>query len=221
MTSDLKIVEFFTSIQGESSFSGLPCHFVRLAGCNLSCNFCDTMYANNLSESEINILKITTLTEYVMGSRVKLVEFTGGEPLLQLDRVVRACRELVNFATVLIETNGSVSIKEFKTAPKNLVIIMDCKTPSSGMQDKMFWANFMHLRPTDEIKFVVGNHEDFLYAKSIVEDFELEERKVIVSPIYQQINLEELADWILTSAPFFRLQVQLHKIIWGPTKRGV
>ena len=219
MTSELEIVEFFTSIQGESTFTGLPCHFVRLAGCNLSCNFCDTPY----SQSKDGAIKITldNIFETVYNHKIKLIEFTGGEPLLQMDGVVRACRMLVDHATILIETNGSLSIEEFKSAPNNVILIMDCKTPSSRMSEQMHWANYLYLRPVDEVKFVVSNREDFDYARKIVEEFEIEDHKLLISPAYTKIGLEDLANWILTDAPYFRLQFQLHKLIWGPTKRGV
>ncbi len=220
-TETLFVVEKFFSIQGESSFVGLPCYFVRMAGCNLRCNWCDTTYSYN--QEEATPFHIDTLMDEISSNeKIRLIEFTGGEPLLQMDPVLKMCRKLASNYQVLIETNGSISIKEFRRAPKNVRVIMDIKTPSSGMHDMMYWDNVKYLRPVDEVKFVVRNRDDFDYACEIVNKLSLNEIcGLIISPCYGEIELPELAEWVLGQGIFFRMQVQLHKIIWGATKRGV
>ena len=216
----LRIIEQFYSIQGESTFAGLPCHFIRLHGCNLRCSYCDTPYA--WDDAKFELLSAENLIKAYMENLPKLVEFTGGEPLLQMDPLIEVCRELVKYSTVLIETNGSIDISQFKFAPANLVLVMDVKTPSSKMESKICYDNFKHLRSVDEVKFVIGNYEDFQFAKQIIETYNLQNRcKLMCSPVFGSIDLAEMAKWILDETPYMRMQVQLHKIIWDPSKRGV
>jgi 7-carboxy-7-deazaguanine synthase len=218
---DLRVVEQFYSIQGESTFAGMPCHFVRLHGCNLRCEYCDTPYAYD-KDSKFYPLPVKEFIKFYLESGVKLIEITGGEPLLQLEPVVKVCQALVDRCTILIETNGSIDISAFKMAPQSLVLIMDVKTPSSRMSSKINYENFKHLRPVDEIKFVVGNYEDFEFAKQICEKYSLATRcKPLVSPVFGQISLPDLASWVLNETPYMRMQVQLQKILWSSETRGV
>jgi 7-carboxy-7-deazaguanine synthase len=217
----LRIIEQFYSIQGESTFAGLPCHFVRLHGCNLRCSYCDTPYAYE-EGVKFDLLSTADLITAYMENMPKLVEFTGGEPLLQVDPLIEVCRELIKYSTVLIETNGSISIEPFKMAPANLVMVMDVKTPSSKMESKICYDNFKHLRNVDEVKFLIGNYEDFQFTKQIIETYNLQTRcKPMCSPIFGSIDLAEMASWILKETPYMRMQLQLHKIIWDPKTRGV
>jgi len=216
----LRIIEQFYSIQGESTFAGLPCHFIRLHGCNLRCAYCDTPYAYN--DEKFALLSTAELINSYMENLPKLVEFTGGEPLLQMNPLIDVCRELIKYSTVLIETNGTIDISPFKLAPANLVLVMDVKTPSSKMESKICYDNFKHIRPVDEVKFVVGTYEDFQFAKQIIETYNLQSRcKPMCSPIFGQIELPDLAGWVLKETPYMRMQVQLHKIIYGVEARGV
>lgn len=216
----LRVVEQFYSIQGESSFAGLPCHFIRLHGCNLRCSYCDTVYANN--DAQYQVVQISDLVKQYAKNETRLIEFTGGEPLLQIDPVIEACRELVKYCTVLIETNGSVDISPFRWAPPELVLVMDVKTPSSQMHEKLLQDNFKHLRTVDEVKFVIGDYTDFQFAKQIIEKYNLHLKcKMLASPIFGITDVQELARWVLNETPYMRLQLQMHKIIWNPSKRGV
>jgi 7-carboxy-7-deazaguanine synthase len=218
---NLRIIEQFYSIQGESTYAGMPCHFIRLHGCNLRCEYCDTPYAYG-DEVKFDLASAADVIKAYMENVPRLVEFTGGEPLLQMDPLTEVCRELIKYSTVLIETNGSIDISPFKMAPANLVLVMDVKTPSSKMESKIYYDNFKHIRPVDEIKFVVGTYEDFQFAKQIIETYSLQTRcKPMCSPIFGQIELPDLASWVLNETPYMRMQVQLHKIIWDPKMRGV
>ena len=216
----LRVVEQFYSIQGESTYAGLPCHFIRLHGCNLRCSYCDTPYAYN--DAKFEVVQIKDLIKQYVENGARLIEFTGGEPLLQIDPVIEACRELVKHCTVLIETNGSVDISPFRWAPPELVLIMDVKTPSSQMHEKLLQDNFKHLRAVDEVKFVIGNYEDFLFTKQLIERYNLHLKcKMLASPIFGTTDVQKLAQWVLNETPYMRLQLQMHKLIWDPTTRGV
>jgi 7-carboxy-7-deazaguanine synthase len=217
----LRIIEQFYSIQGESTYAGLPCHFIRLHGCNLRCEYCDTPYAYG-DDAQFKLASAADLINAYMENTPKLVQFTGGEPLLQMNPLIEVCCELVKYSTILIETNGSLDIFPFRMAPANLVLIMDVKTPCSKMESKINYDNFKHLRPVDEVKFVISNYEDFQFTKQIVETYNLQTRcKPMCSPMFGSIDLTEMAKWILTETPYMRMQVQLHKIIWDPNTRGV
>ena len=210
----MELSEIFYSLQGESSYAGLPCVFVRLAGCNLRCTYCDTKYAY---ESELALSVQEIIKEIEKYHPVKLVEITGGEPLLQSE-----CIELMRILiydgyTVLLETNNSISLKD---VPRDIIKIVDFKTPSSGMSEKMLWDNIQYLNEKDELKFVIADREDFDWSINIVEKYTLQKFQILFSPVFGKLDQTELAEWILKTKLPIRLNVQMHKLLWGD-KRGV
>lgn len=211
----MKVCEIFAGIQGESSYAGLPCIFVRMTGCNLRCEYCDTTYAyeEGIEMSENEIL------ESVKSYGIKLVEITGGEPLLQKD-TIKLIEKLLDVGfIVLIETNGSISIKD---VDDRAVIIMDIKTPKSGMFDRMDLLNLKHLRSKDEVKFVIADRQDYEWAKEFIKDYGLKDIcKVLLSPAYGILPPADLSRWILEDKLPARLNLQIHKYIYGPETRGV
>ena len=202
----MKISEIFYSILGESTYQGLPCAFVRVAGCNLRCSYCDTVYAQK-DGKEYPIEKIlSVLSNYP----TKLVEITGGEPLLQ-DGVRELIKQLIKRKyKVLVETNGSVDIGKL---PAQAVVIMDIKCPSSRMHNKMKWKNLKKLKDKDEIKFVLSDLKDYVWAKSIIKKYNLSGRKILLSPVFNKLSPKKLSNWILKDGLNARLHLQLHKII--------
>lgn len=210
----LKITELFYSIQGESSYLGFPCIFVRLTGCNLRCRYCDTTYAYDEGKDYTLQEVLTFIHRY----KTKLVTITGGEPLLQ-KAVIPLTQQLLNEDyTVLVETNGSLPIK---VLPPGVIRIMDIKCPSSGMSHYMDWGNTLELTPKDEVKFVISNREDYEWAKKVINKYHLLERcQVLFAPVFKQLDLHILAEWLLVDQIYIRLQPQLHKYIFGE-KRGV
>ena len=207
----LKVNEIFKSIQGESTYAGLPCTFVRLAGCNLRCTYCDTNYAyyygQELSDEEI----ISKIEEY----GVNIVEFTGGEPLLQEETPPLIKTLLDKGHKVLIETNGSICIG---CLDKRLTIIMDIKTPKSGMSERMNFQNLELIKNNDEIKFVLLNESDYIWAKDIISKYNLlsKTKNILMSPAYGVLSPKTLASWILRDNLPIRVQLQIHKYIWAP-----
>ena len=211
----LRVVETFTSIQGESTQAGRKCFFIRLEGCNLSCVYCDTLYAASGGKE----YSIGTLVEEAEKSGVRLVEITGGEPLLQKETPA-LCRELLDRGfEVMIETNGSLSIKDIPVAVRRIV---DCKMPDSGMSSFMLEENYFLLTDHDEVKFVISSRKDFDYAVEICRQYDLAGKTphLLVSPVWGKYPFEELAQWILECDLPLRMQLQFHKIIWG-NKPGV
>jgi 7-carboxy-7-deazaguanine synthase len=203
----VQVCEIFYSLQGESSYAGRPCVFVRLTGCNLRCHYCDTTYAFTTGSP----MTIPDIISSVQQYHVDLVEITGGEPLHQPETALLAHQLTVAGFTVLIETNGSMSIDPLLPP---IIRIMDIKCPSSGEADKMDWRNPERLRSGDEIKFVVQDRTDFDYAIAIVKKFpQLLNYPVHISPVLDVIHPEHVAAWILESKMPVRLHVQLHKII--------
>ncbi len=211
----MKICEIFTSIQGESSYAGLPCTFIRLTGCNLRCIYCDTTYAyaEGSERSEEEIMGM------VRDSGVKLVEITGGEPLLQEDVYPLIERLLDSGYTVLVETNGSMNIRKIDA---RAVLILDIKTPGSGMSGEMDFSNLTHLKQSDEIKFVLTGRADYEWAKEIMSKYALGEKcHVLLSPAFGNLSPQQLAGWILEDRLDVRLNLQLHAYIFGQGKKGV
>lgn len=211
----LRINEIFYSIQGESTQSGRPCVFIRLTYCNLRCSYCDTQYAF----FEGTEMTISQILEQVRQYQCKLVEVTGGEPLIQenvLPLMTILCDEGFE---VLLETAGHMDISVTDPRVKR---IMDIKCPSSGESGKNRWSNIDHLQSTDEVKFVVDSEDDLEWAERIIEKYDLCNRcAVIFSPVFDKINYRDLAEWVLQSHLPIRMQVQLHKLIWEPDTRGV
>jgi 7-carboxy-7-deazaguanine synthase len=211
----MKVCEIFTSIQGESSYAGLPCTFIRLTGCNLRCTYCDTTYAY----AEGSERSADEIMGVVRDSGVKLVEITGGEPLLQEEVSPLVERLLDSGYTVLVETNGSMSIREID---RRAVLILDIKTPGSGMSGEMDFSNLAHLKQSDEIKFVLTGRDDYEWAKEIMSKYALEERcHVLLSPVVGNLSPEQLAGWILKDRLDVRLNLQLHAYIFGSGRKGV
>ena len=212
----MKVCEIFTSIQGESTYAGLPCTFVRLTGCNLRCTYCDTQYSydNGIEMTFIDIIG------RVRQAGIKLVEITGGEPLLQREETLLLTRALLDEGyEVLIETNGSRSIQGID---KRAVIILDVKTHGSGMSEEMDFSNFAILKPSDEVKFVICDRADYDWSKKMLTTFSLTEKaKVLFSPALGMIQPSQLAGWIVEDRLAVRLNTQIHKYIFGPDERGV
>ena len=212
----LEIAELFYSIQGESSYAGYPCFFIRLAGCNLRCTFCDTRYAYEEDHPRRDIGEILTALKKYPNA---LVEVTGGEPLLQdgvyplMDKLLAAGR------TVLLETNGSISLK---AVPEKVIKIMDMKCPGSGMHEHMDFNNISLLTRNDEVKFVISSRQDYDWAVKIVSDHALQDiATVTFSPVTAALTPADLAGWILADHLQVRLRLQLHTIIWPDrTTRG-
>lgn len=213
----MRISEIFYSIQGESSYAGRPCVFVRTTGCNLRCVWCDTEYAfyggRDMSVDEI-FEEIERL-----GHSCRLVELTGGEPLLQRDIGDLARRLLSAGYTVLCETSGSVTVGR---VPAKVVKIMDIKCPESGEAEANDWRNLELLKPgQDELKFVIAGREDYEWAVRQLRERDLERFVVHFSPEFDSMDIRELAEWILADGLSVRVQLQLHKLIWEPAARGV
>lgn len=213
----MKITELFTSIQGESSYAGRPCFFIRLAGCNLNCSYCDTEFAKSADSGKD--ISIESILERAKNANVATVEITGGEPLLH-DEVPLLCRGLLEAGfRVLIETNGSLPIAKL---PEKVIRIVDCKCPSSGESERMDFANFAELNPCDEVKFVIADREDYEYACEVIAKYELNSKvdNILFSPVASELfSPAELAEWILEDKLDVRLQLQLHKVIWDPNER--
>ena len=214
--STLQISEIFYSIQGESSHAGYPCLFFRLSGCNLRCSYCDAKYTY---EEPGSPTPLNTLLSEAARYPKALIEITGGEPLLQVGVYPLMEALLAAGRTVLLETNGSLSIAR---VPREVVKIIDLKCPDSGMAEKMDLANLTLLAPHDEIKFVVSSRADYDWARTMIEDHRLAEKaKLILSPVIGRLAPALLAEWLLADALPARLQLQLHTLLWPGTKRGV
>jgi 7-carboxy-7-deazaguanine synthase len=212
----LLVNEIFYSIQGESIHSGRPCIFVRLTGCNLRCSYCDARYAY---EQGVN-MEITEIMNRIAAYQCRLVEITGGEPLLQSQTPILIHRLLENGYEVMLETNGSLDISR---VDGRCIKIVDIKCPTSGESDKNDLENLKRLGSKDQVKFVIGSRSDYEYAKesmgSIPPDFP--EKQILFSPVSERIPPSRLAEWILEDNLNVRLHLQLHKIIWPDKKRGV
>jgi 7-carboxy-7-deazaguanine synthase len=212
----LRVNEVFLSIQGESTLAGWPCTFVRLSGCNLRCAYCDTRYAYE----EGMLLDLVQVVERVEGFRCPLVEVTGGEPLLQAEtpQLIRTLLDLGQ--TVLLETNGSMDVS---IVDERCIKIVDFKCPSSGESQSNDLGNITRLQGRDEAKLVIGSREDYLFAKEISERVRGHNRGIAInfSPIFGMLPPSELSAWILEDLLPVRLNLQLHKYIWDPERRGV
>ena len=215
----LNVSEIFHSIQGEGSMAGLPCVFIRLQGCNLRCKWCDTPYALEIKE-KADILTLRQTIDRISGYKCKFIEFTGGEPLLQKNVLPLMQYLAENGYTIAVETNGNIDIG---ITPPGVIRIMDLKCPSSGMGDKNNFNNIEKLNEGDNVKFVIADKEDYEWAKSIYYEYELYDKPIhlIFSPAFGLMEAKELAARILEDKLKVRLQLQLHKYIWHPDKRGV
>ena len=210
----LKIYEIFHSLQGETSRIGLPTVFVRLTGCPMRCTYCDTEYAFSGGGN----LQIADILAKVASFETKYVTVTGGEPLAQ-----KECYTLLQALcdagySVSLETGGAMDIAPVDA---RVSVILDIKTPASNEEKNMLWTNINHIKPTDEIKFVLCNREDYDWAKAIITELKLTEKcPILFSPSYHDLSAETLAGWVLQDKLPVRMQIQLHKILWGE-KAGV
>jgi 7-carboxy-7-deazaguanine synthase len=210
----VRITEIFHSIQGESTHAGRPCVFVRLTGCNLRCRWCDSAYTFTGGET----MSLDAVIDRVRSYGTKLVEITGGEPLAQkesFELIERLCND---GCEVLIETSGSIDITPVDRRAK---IIIDVKCPGSREMEKNLWSNLDHLRPHDEIKFVIADREDYEWAKRLIAERHLDRWTVLMSPVWGEMDMKALAEWMLADRVPARFQTQLHKHIWGADVRGV
>lgn len=211
----LKVNEIYFSIQGESSKAGLPCVFVRLTYCNLRCSYCDTEYAFYEGADK----SIDEIVNEVKKYDCKLIEITGGEPLFQKEcweLMERLCNEGFE---VMLETGGSLPIKDID---QRVMIILDLKCPSSKMMKKNLYKNIDYIKPSDEIKFVIGTHEDYKWSKEMISKYDLANKcAVLFSVVFGELEPVTLVNWILEDKLKVRYQLQMHKIIWHPETKGV
>ena len=211
----LKVNEIYYSIQGESTHVGRPCIFIRLTYCNLRCTYCDTEYAFYEGKD----IEIPEIIAKIKQWNCNLVEVTGGEPLFQ-DECIDLLNELTNQNyEVLLETGGSLSISD---VPIEIVRIVDFKCPSSGMEKKNLWSIVNDLQPHDEVKFVIGDREDFDWAKEMLNKYSLNEKcSILFSPTFGKIDPSLIVEWILEGDIPVRMQLQMHKHIWESEEKGV
>ena len=213
----MQVTEIFFSIQGESTYAGRPCAFVRLTGCNLRCNWCDSEYTFQGGER----MTVEQVLDSLRAYPVRLVEITGGEPMLQEKEVLELSRRLLaEDYQVLIETSGE---RDLSRLPEEVVKVMDVKCPASGEGGRFCMENLAALTPRDEVKFVLADRGDYEYAREFLQKHGLRERvhAVIFSPVFGRLEPRPLAEWILEDGLDVRLGLQLHKFIWDPAMRGV
>ncbi len=210
----LKINEIFHSIQGESSYNGMPCVFIRLTYCNLRCSYCDTEYAFY----DGNDMSIEDILEKIKSYNCNLVEVTGGEPLLQKESIDLMEKLIEKNYTVMLETSGSLPISK---VPNEVIKIIDFKCPSSKMQKKNDWGIIEDIAEHDEIKFVIGDRDDYEWSKEKIHDYNLKNKTILFSPVHDVLDSKKLSKWILEDGLNVRMQIQLHKHIWSPEKKGV
>jgi 7-carboxy-7-deazaguanine synthase len=221
MAETLRVTEIFHSIQGESTWAGLPCTFVRLTGCPLRCVWCDTEYAFHGGEK----MSLDSIVEEVRSIGASLVEITGGEPLIHPGAFTLATRLLDAGFTVLVETSGAIDVSPLDPRAHR---IMDLKCPGSGESSKNLWSNLDHLTDRDELKFVIRDRADYEWARDVVNERGLGRRladgtlrAILFSPVWGDLAPVDLAEWVLEDGLPVRFQLQLHKLVWGPDVAGV
>ena len=211
----LKVNEIYHSIQGESTNAGLPCVFIRLTGCDLRCSYCDTEYAFYDGKD----YSIKQIVDEVKKYNCKLVEITGGEPLMQDESITLMKKLCDEDFDVMLETAGNMPIKN---VDKRVKLIMDLKCPSSGMMDKNLYENVDHLKKDDEVKFVIGNREDYDWMKEIIIKYNLQNKCTLLASVaFGTLEPLALVNWILEDKLDVRFQLQIHKFIWHPETKGV
>jgi 7-carboxy-7-deazaguanine synthase len=217
----LRVTEIFHSVQGESTWAGLPCTFVRLTGCPLRCVWCDTTYSFHGGER----MTLDDIIERVTAIGTPLVEITGGEPLIHRNAFVLARTLLDRGFTVLVETSGAVDVAPLDPRAHK---IMDLKCPGSGESERNLWSNLQHLTERDEIKFVIAGRADYEWMRTTIRERALDRlvlegrlRALLASPVWESMDFRELAEWIIEDRLPVRYQIQLHKLIWGANVHGV
>jgi 7-carboxy-7-deazaguanine synthase len=212
----LTVNEIFYSIQGESSYAGRPCVFVRLTACDLRCSWCDTAYAFHEGRKR----SVDDVMAEVQAFDCPLVEITGGEPLLQEEVYALMQRLLEDGRTVLVETGGH---RDTSRVPEPVVTVLDVKCPGSGEAHRNEWGNLERLRPHDEVKFVLEDRADYEYAREVIRRHGLDRRAAAVhlSPVHGVLHARTLSEWVLADRLPVRVQLQIHKFIWDPATRGV
>ena len=211
----MRITEIFHSIQGESSYAGQPCVFVRLTGCPLRCTWCDTDYSFYGGQES----SLDAILDKVNSYGCRLVEVTGGEPLAQAESLPLMTRLCDSGYTELLETSGAIDIAP---VDPRVHVILDVKCPGSGMMDRMYWPNLSGLTAKDEAKFVLADRADYDWAREVLVEHDLASRcPVHFSPVFASLDLRQLAEWILADRLPVRFQLQMHKYIWAPDMRGV
>ena len=217
----MRVTEIFHSIQGESSHAGRPCVFVRLTGCNLRCTWCDSEYTFTGGER----MSLGEVMDRVRGYGCNLVEVTGGEPLIHRNAFVLVRMLLDRGYTVLVETSGAVDVAQLDPRAH---MIMDLKCPGSGEESRNLWSNLDHLTARDELKFVIKDRTDYEWARDVIRERGLIEmkqqgrlREILFSPVWDSVEFQDLAQWVLEDRLPVRYQIQLHKVIWGANVHGV
>jgi 7-carboxy-7-deazaguanine synthase len=211
----MNISEIFYSIQGETTYAGLPCVFIRTSGCNLRCNYCDTKYAY---EDGFD-MPIDEIIAFIRSYECRLVEITGGEPLLQNDEVNNLIGILLdNGYDVLLETNGSLSLEN---VDRRVIKIMDLKCPDSGMSENIYWKNLEYLCDHDQVKFVLSSRRDYEWAKDSIKKINSNKIEILFSTAFHSLEPSKIVEWILEDRLKVRFQLQIHKYIWNPNTRGV
>jgi 7-carboxy-7-deazaguanine synthase len=221
MSEFLRVTEIFHSIQGESTWAGYPCTFIRLTGCPLRCVWCDTEYSFFGGDK----ITLPDLLERTRAIGTNLVEITGGEPLIHRNAFVLAQMLLDDGFTVLVETSGAIDVSPLDPRVHK---IMDLKCPGSGEAARNLWSNLDHLTDRDEIKFVIKDRADYEWARDVIRDYKLAERKangtlreILFSPVWDSVDFQKMAEWVLEDHLPVRYQIQLHKVIWGANVPGV
>lgn len=209
----MRITEIYQSVQGESTYAGLPCVFVRTTGCDLRCSWCDSEFTFTGG----TMMALDQIMQEIEKYECKLVELTGGEPLLQPEIYELATRLADSGRTVLIETGGH---RDISGLDPRVIRIMDLKCPASGECERNLWTNLEHLRPDDEVKFVIADRADYEWTLKTIREHELEDRvKLLISTAFGMIAAEKVVAWMLEDKLRGRFQLQLHKYIWPPDER--
>ncbi|HND31313.1 MAG TPA: radical SAM protein [Myxococcota bacterium] len=215
LESRIRLIEVYASVQGESTWVGVPCVFVRLAGCNLRCTWCDSTFTFKGGQHRT----IDEVLDEVAAFGIPLVEVTGGEPLVHRQAIPLMARLLERGHTVLLETSGSRDISQ---VPEGVHIILDLKPPDSGEERANLWTNIPLLKSKDEVKFVIASRRDYEWAREKLRSYSLDQRcTVLFSPVFGQVAPLDLVSWIMEDRLPVRFQLQLHKVLWPPDQRGV
>lgn len=214
--ADVRLIEVYTSVQGESTWVGLPCVFVRFAGCNLRCTWCDSVFTFTGGTRE----PIDAVVDKVLATGIPLVEVTGGEPLVHRSAAPLMQALLDRGLTVLLETSGS---RDISVVPAAVHVILDLKPPDSGEERANLWSNVPLLLKKDEVKFVIASRRDYEWSRDVTREHQLDQKvgSVLFSPAWGLVDPQALVDWILADRLPVRFQVQMHKYVWPPEQRGV